>query len=195
MKKLNTTISALAMIFAAGGVNAADWQINNEQSKLSFISVKKGDIAEVHHFKKLTGQLSDAGEFSLTIALDSVDTAAEIRDERMKEFLFDTANYASATLTAQIDPALVNDLAVGSSTTATVEAELSLHGQTQTLTFDTVISKLSDTELLVVSAKPVLLNADDYQLAEGIEKLKELAQLPTISHAVPVSFYLSLNAQ
>jgi hypothetical protein len=47
---------------------------------------------------------------------------------------------------------------------------------------------------LVVSAHPVILNADNYKLAKGIEKLRELASLPSISHAVPVSFYLTLNA-
>jgi hypothetical protein len=54
---------------------------------------------------------------------------------------------------------------------------------------------VSDSELLVVSAQPVILNVTDYQLGKGVEQLKELAGLPSISYAVPVSFYLTLTAK
>lgn len=36
---------------------AAQWQVMDQDSRVSFISVKKGDIGEVHHFKQLKGTL------------------------------------------------------------------------------------------------------------------------------------------
>ena len=62
------------------------------------------------------------------------------------------------------------------------------------MTFDVLVTKVTENELLVVSSHPVILSVDDYKLAQGVEKLRELAGLPNISHAVPVSFYLTLNA-
>jgi polyisoprenoid-binding protein YceI len=179
---------------AAVTAHAASWQINNAQSQLNFVSIKKGDVAEVHHFERLTGSLSDSGLFSADIDLESVNTNIEIRDQRMREFLFDVVDFPTATLSAQVDPTVVTALVAGQSQTATVDAELSLHGQKQTLAIEVMISKLSDNKLMLVSAKPLVLNVSAFDLVQGVEKLRELAGLPSISHAVPVSFYLTLNA-
>ena len=52
------------------------------------------------------------------------------------------------------------------------------------------IARLSDSRVLVSSLKPVIVNAGVFDLANGIEELRELAGLPAISKAVPVSFVL-----
>ncbi|NNJ95228.1 MAG: hypothetical protein HKP57_10825, partial [Halobacteria archaeon] len=42
-------MSAMIAFFAFIALPAsADWSLNNAQSHLSFVSIKKGDIAEVH---------------------------------------------------------------------------------------------------------------------------------------------------
>jgi polyisoprenoid-binding protein YceI len=192
--KILKTIASVTLLMAAVTAHAASWQINNAQSQLNFVSIKKGDVAEVHHFERLTGSLSDSGLFSADIDLESVNTNIEIRDQRMREFLFDVVDFPTANLSAQVDPALVTALATGQSKTATVDAELSLHGQKQTLAIEVMISKLSDNTLMLVSAKPLVLNVSAFDLVQGVEKLRELAGLPSISHAVPVTFYLTLNA-
>jgi polyisoprenoid-binding protein YceI len=192
--KILKTIASVTLLMAAVTAHAASWQINNAQSQLNFVSIKKGDVAEVHHFERLTGSLSDSGLFSADIDLESVNTNIEIRDQRMREFLFDVVDFPTANLSAQVDPALVAALATGQSKTATVDAELSLHGQKQTLAIEVMISKLSDNTLMLVSAKPLVLNVSAFDLVQGVEKLRELAGLPSISHAVPVTFYLTLNA-
>jgi polyisoprenoid-binding protein YceI len=188
------TLFSVGMLLAATTVSAANWQLNNDQSQLNFVSIKKGNVAEVHHFERLTGSLSESGTFTLDIDLESVNTNIEIRDQRMREFLFDVVDFPASSLTAQVEPALVSELASGMSRTATIDAELSLHGQKQSLTIDVLVTKLSDNTLMLVSAKPLVLNVSDFDLVQGVEKLRELAGLPSISHAVPVSFYLTLNA-
>lgn len=184
----------VALMLSSWAATAANWQVNNEQSQLSFISTKKDSIAEINRFTRLNGQLDNNGKFTLNIDLNSVDTGIEIRDSRMKEFLFNVVEFPVAALTATVAPSIIDELTIGASTTHTAEGILELHGQTKAIQIETLVTKLSDTELLVVSAKPVIIDAADFQLIKGVDKLKELAGLPSISKAVPVSFYLTLNA-
>ncbi len=63
--KLHLSLSAIALAITSTVASAANWQVNNEQSQLSFISTKKADIAEIHRFGQLQGQLEEQGNFSL----------------------------------------------------------------------------------------------------------------------------------
>jgi polyisoprenoid-binding protein YceI len=194
MKKMNVWLSTLGFLLVSSAASATQWQINNNESQINFISTKKTNIAEVHQFDKIAGSLADNGEFSVAIDLASVDTGVEIRDSRMKEFLFNIADFPKAVISAKLPPNEIAQLEVGQTKPLSVDGMLELHGQKQEMTFEVLVTKVTANELLVVSAHPVILNADNYKLAKGIEKLRELASLPSISHAVPVSFYLTLNA-
>ena len=174
-------------------IMANEWQLNAEASQLTFISIKKTHIAETHSFKQLKGSLDAQGQFSLDIDLASVDTNIAVRDERMKTYLFDIKQFSTATVSANIDLEYLDALAEGSSKQMTVDAMLNLHGETQALTLNVVVSRLVGAKLSVVSVQPVILNVGDFALLAGVEKLRELAKLPTISYAVPVSFYLTFN--
>jgi hypothetical protein len=57
-----------------------------------------------------------------------------------------------------------------------------------------LITRTSESGLLVVSKQPVVISAAQFGLAEGVDSLREIAGLPSISVAVPVSFVLSFNA-
>jgi len=50
--------------------------------------------------------------------------------------------------------------------------------------------KLSNDRFMLSSNQPILLNASAMGLADGVEKLRAIANLPAISLAVPVSFQL-----
>jgi polyisoprenoid-binding protein YceI len=172
---------------------ADEWQLNAEASQLTFISIKKTHIAETHSFKQLKGSLDAEGQFSLEIDLVSVDTNIAVRDDRMKTYLFDIKKFSTATVNAKIDIESLDAIAEGASKHMMIEAELELHGETQALALNVVVSRLVGAKLSVVSMQPTILNAGDFALIAGIEKLRELAKLPSISHAVPVSFYLTFN--
>jgi len=171
----------------------ADWTLNNAESQLSFVSIKKGDIAEVHRFDQLDGSVDGKGNVKLTIQLASVDTAIPIRDQRMREMLFDTDAFPSAVLTATIDASEVNTLDVGDMLTSSLKGQLSLHGQSGPVTAELAVARLGPNKLLVSSRKPVVLQVADYELLEGVEKLREVAGLDSISKAVPVSFVLTFD--
>lgn len=168
----------------------ANWQLDNDQSFLSFISIKAYNVGEVHHFKQLEGQVNESGQVELKVNLNSVDTKIEVRDQHMKNVLFETDQYPQATLTAQVDLKKVNELPVAKMLTEQLEIKLDFHGIPRTLMSSLVISRLTEETLLVVSQFPLLLNAADFNLVAGINKLLELTKLPRISESVPVSFVL-----
>lgn len=171
----------------------AQWQVVEQDSRVSFISIKKGDIAEVHHFKQLKGQLKDNGQFELSIPLIGVATGIDIRDERMQSLLFEVSLYPELKLSSQVDNKLVKELSVGESKIADIEGEILLHGKTQTKTFSVLITKITDNKLQVSSFQPVIVNANEFDLVAGVDKLREIAGLSSISQAVPVSFVLTLT--
>ncbi len=169
---------------------SAQWDLDSDNSSLSFITTKNSGVAEVHSFASLVGYVGDNGHVEIGIDLGSVDTAIEIRDERMREFLFETETYPSANVTADIDPALIAALQPGTVMTTDVAMQLSLHGKDVQLSVPVLAMVESDGTLRVISAEPALLSAFQFDLVDGINKLRELAGLDTISTAVPVTFSL-----
>ncbi|MCH1931848.1 YceI family protein [Shewanella sp. A25] len=171
---------------------AAKWQVIEPESRVSFISVKKGDIGEVHHFKQVAGQLKDNGQFELSIPLVSVATGIEVRDDRLQNLLFEVARFPELKVSATLDSAVLNDLIVGASKVVEIDGKIKLHGKEQTKTFSVMLTKVSDNKMVVVSFQPVIVNANEFNLVAGVEKLREIAGLSSISQAVPVSFVLTL---
>ena len=186
-------LSVIALGLLSNVALAGDWSVNNNQSTVSFISIKKSDIAEVHRFKQVEGTLNEAGKFSLAIDLSSVDTGILIRDERMQGLLFEVAQFPKLTLNASVNPKLLADLHIGEVMTLQVDGEIELHGKKQTKTFNVLVAKLSAKKMVVTSLTPVVVQAGDFDLATGVEKLRDIAGLTSISLAVPVSFVITLS--
>lgn len=186
----NAAIAALLSLALATPV-AADWGLDPERSHLSFISIKAKDVAEIHTFKEISGTIDGDGNLKLSLMLDSVETLIPIRNERMREFLFDTANYKEAVLTAKVDPAAVTSMQVGDVMTLTAEGNLALHGANQPMTIVFQVARLSDDTVMAASAKPLVIDAAKFGLDGGVEKLREIAGLDSISNAVPVTFVVT----
>jgi hypothetical protein len=174
---------------------AADWQLDNHASTLSFVTIKAGDIAEVNSFGQLSGVVDDAGAASITIQLASVDTLIPIRDERMREVLFKTDLFPTASARTRLDMKALLALEPGESAEISAETMLAISGTEATVTAQLLVSRLSADRMQVATARPVIVNAGSVALAEGVEALREIAGLPTISKAVPVSFILQFVAQ
>ena len=173
----------------------AHWNLNGADSAVSFVSTKAINVAEVHRFGTLSGGVDDEGQVNITISLDSVDTGIELRDERMRGMLFDTENFAAATISAAVDTDTISAMSPGESTDMVIEGNLDLHGESRPLTMDVVVTRSGDNRLLVVSKKPVVVNAPEFKLGEGVEALRAIAGLPSISLAVPVSFVLAFERE
>ncbi|PCI22525.1 MAG: hypothetical protein COB62_01375 [Piscirickettsiaceae bacterium] len=173
----------------------AEYQLDNDSSILNFISVKKNKIAETHSFGQLAGAVQNTGDASITISLVSVNTNIEIRDERLRKFLFETDIFPKAVVSTKLDMNQLSTLHSGDAIILQVPLSINLHGKTKVLDARLRVVRLRDNSLLVTTVKPILLNGFDFDLADGIQKLMELAKLPSISTAVPVSFSLVFKEQ
>jgi len=168
----------------------AQWELDSTKSSLNFISVKNNAIAEVHSFRDMVGYISTDGTVQLTVALGSVDTLIEIRDQRMREMLFDTVTFPSAKVAAAVDPKIIAVLAQGGTITTDLNFNLSLHGVQKTLTVPLVLIGESDERIQVFTARPFIVNAADFGLDSGVAALQKVAGLNAISTAVPVTVHL-----
>ena len=193
---MRPTAPLLALLFTLfiGTPAAANWTLDNDGSQLSFVSVKAGDIAEVHTFKELTGSVGDDGHARVVIQLASVDTLIPIRDERMREMLFQTALFPTADATTRLDLVKIQRMEPSTSLVLTTEVMLSINDHTLPLTTDLLVSKLAADRVLVTTLKPIVVNASSVDLVDGLEQLREVAGLPSISKAVPVNFVLQFVA-
>ena len=167
---------------------SANWQLDNASSKLHFVSTKKGTVAEVHTFKQLSGSIDSTGLVSLSIPLVGVNTNIPIRDERMQALLFESTQFPQLRLKGNVDIAALNVLAMGVPKQQTFSATVKLHGIEQTITAQVLVTRLNAQHLLVSSYAPVIIKAADFGLTAGVDKLREIAKLPSISYAVPVTF-------
>lgn len=168
----------------------ADWTVDTASSSVSFVSVKNGSIVEAHHFGKVAGSVSAAGEASVEVTLDSVDTMIPIRDDRMKTMLFETAEFPLATFTASVPVDEIAAMAAGTSRSFDLAGTLGLHGMSTDITVPVTVISAGAGTYQVSSVKPVLLTAGSFGLEGGIEALREIAGLGSITPVVPVMFSL-----
>ena len=168
-------------------------QVDNAASHIRFISVKKGSIAEVSNFRRFAGEVGEAGQFTLTIDLSSVDTAIAIRDQRMRDELFDVQSFPSATVTGTLSLADIVDLKAGQEMVTPIDGTLSIHGVKQGVKAQLLVTRLAGGNLRVATVDPIMLSMDALGLSGGVQKLQELAGLPSINRVVPVYFSLVLR--
>ena len=178
---------ALASLMLLPVSALADWQLIGNESSINFVSVKKSQIAETHHFKGLSGKIADDGKASVKIDLASVETNIPIRNERMQQMLFDTAKYASASINTQVEVDKLMALKPGQTMTIDSKVTVDLHGQQQTEPATLQVTGLQGDRILVTTSSAILLNAGNYQLLEGVERLRKIAGLDSISPIIPVT--------
>ncbi|MFQ3596018.1 MAG: YceI family protein [Sphingomonadaceae bacterium] len=171
------------------------WELVPDQSRLSFVSVKAAEIAEVHHFERLSGSVSADGTAVLEIPLDSLETGIDIRNERMREFLFQTGLFPSARLTATIDLAQFRDLGIGDQRRIPLAGELSLHGVTAPIETEVTVTRAAADKVVVASLDPIVVNAESFDMGAGVTELMKLANLPSIAPDAPVTFQLMFRAR
>lgn len=190
MRKLFLLVAAAVATSTA----YADWTLDNSTSQLAFVSTKATDVAEVHTFSELSGSVGADGHARVVIQLASVNTMIPIRDERMREMLFQTELFPTATVDTRLDIARLQNMAVSTSEVLTTEILLNIGEQQLPLTTELLVTRVAGDRVLVATLKPVIVNAGAVALADGVEALREVAGLPNISKAVPVSFVLQFVA-
>ncbi len=172
----------------------SNWALETAQSRLSFVSIKAGEVAEVHHFTSLEGMVDADGVATITIPLESVETNVDIRNERMRDILFQVADYPTATITAKLDMTPLKLLETGEQLRMPLTGELDLHGMKAAVETQVMVTRAAPDRVLVATLDPIVINADSFGLLPGLQQLQELANLSGITPDVPVTFQLSFAA-
>jgi len=109
MRLILTSLLSLSFVILAACAPQAEpeksgpWSLVPDESGMTYVTIKNDSLGEINTFREISGSVSENGQAEFTINLDSVDTANEIRDPRMKEILFETASYPAAKVTANLD--------------------------------------------------------------------------------------------
>lgn len=190
MKQLRAIV--IFLLISLPMATQAAWQLDNDASSVSFNSIKNGQVVESHYFKSINGSI-EANQASISIDLSSVETAIGIRNERMQAMLFETGTYPVATITAILDREDVAALQSKATSTLQLPITIELHGQEANATVPVLVTRSAD-RITVSSQRPVIIQASTFKLAAGIEALRKIAGLQSITLSVPVSFSLNFEA-
>ncbi|MNO76558.1 YceI-like domain protein [compost metagenome] len=192
-------LRSIRLLLALLGVIAlpaqANWYLDNESSRLSFVTTKNTDIAEVHRFLVLHGKVNSKGVAEVKVEMESVSSGVPLRDERMRKELFQVDTFPDALITAQLDLRPINDLAPGAQLELLLPVKVAIHGKEQSYTAQLLATRLDDRRFQVVTLEPLVLHAEDFDLLPGLATLRKLAEVKAISLSVPVGAVLIFTAR
>ncbi|MGE8151397.1 YceI family protein [Pseudomonas vancouverensis] len=192
-----STLQILACLLLTGATLTAhaDWYLDGESSRLSFVSTKNANVAEVQRFLVLHGKVSPEGVAEVEVELESINSGIPLRDERMRKALFEIDKFPEALITTQIDLRPINDLAPGAQLELRLPLTVNLHGKQREYNAELLATRLDDRRFQVVTLEPLVINAADFDLLPGVEALRKLADLSAISLSVPVGAVLIFTAR
>ena len=196
MFKRSALRSLTFLLLASAALTArADWYLDGESSRLSFVSTKNANVSEVQRFLVLHGKVDPEGLAQVEVELESINSGIPLRDERMRKELFQIDRFADAVITTKIDLRPINDLAPGAQLELRLPLTVDLHGKQHEYNAQLLATRLDDRRFQVVTLEPLVINAEDFDLAPGLETLRKMAGLSAISLSVPVSAVLIFTAR
>ncbi|MCF4998644.1 YceI family protein [Pseudomonas syringae] len=193
-RSLCCAITGLLLVTAALPAQA-NWYLDGESSRLSFVSTKNAHVSEVQRFLVLHGKVDPDGKAQVDVELDSINSGIPLRDERMRKDLFQIEQFPEATITTKIDLRPINDLAPGAQLELRLPLTVSLHGKQHEYPAELLATRLDDRRFQVVTLEPLVISAEDFDLAPGLESLRKMAGLSAISLSVPVGAVLIFTAR
>ena len=192
MPMFNACIAATTLVLTASAAFAADsWTLDSDMSSVAFGSIKNDYVGESHSFGKIGGAVDEDGTVTVEIDLTSVDTAIDIRNERMIENVFKEAT--TATVTADIAVGELDALSVGEGKVIPAEGTVALLGRDMDLDANLFVLRVAEDRVLVTTDGMVMLATDEAGLDAGIDILQELASLDSITRVSPVTLRLMFD--
>ncbi|NRA23252.1 MAG: YceI family protein [Oleispira sp.] len=185
-------IIALSLTFSS--LTSADW-ILQQPSSIHFLTNKNTHVTEIHSFNKFDAKVKDSGFAKINIDLTSVDTRIGIRDERMQKHLFETSRFTQASFETQIPTQLLAQVSAGQQSQFELKGKISLHGEEADVSSLVMINPNQDKTITISTITPMLIDAESFKLIAGINKLKEIAGLKSITRTVPLTFTLTFKAE
>ncbi len=178
----------ILILFAPAGI--ADWQLCNHVSKLNFITSQNEKLTEVHSFSNMEGFILENGNVQIKIDLTSVETNNSVRNLILQDLLFETSKFPEANVSANLGEDFISALHINKATEVPVQATLRLHGFVKEIDTHLLVTRLKSNCLLITTIEPILISLKDFGFLGGLEKLRQTAELESISNTVPVSLNL-----
>lgn len=163
-----------------------NWQLLTTESQLSFVTTKNKTMTEEHTIQFSGGYINADRQLVIKADLLTVNTNIEIRDQRMRDILFQVDQFPLATISTQLDrhlPLLKP---------FSIQFDLDLHGISKTMDAVIMIQSVGD-QLVVTNFEPVLVNGKDFALDGAINQLTKIASLLSIDYSVLVDFKLAFE--
>ena len=193
----SVTTTASSKSSSSAPAVAARWLLDGTASTLHFVTVKKStagvETPENMTFTQLQGTVANNGQATLSIPLASISTGVDIRNTRMQSLLFESGYLPSLHFTTQLDLAAIDAMAVGSTSVQSLTGNLVLHAIVKPVAFDALIVKHANNRVSFSPRKPIAINSTDFDMNAGVEALRAVAGLSTISEKVPVYFKMFLT--
>ncbi len=189
-QKFITTTIVSALLASLPLSALGDWKLVPSESDIAFATIKNSAVVESHTFERFSGEVTLSGAANIRVDLASVETRIPIRNERMGTLLFNIDQFPSLDISSKLDTKSLANMEEGASTHLEVPATISLHGTEANILLPLVVTRLSSKRFQVVTTKPVIAYASQFGLTKGVEALRLIAQLTTITPAVPVTFSL-----
>ena len=79
---------------------------------------------------------------------------------------------------------------MGQSLTRSLKASVTIKGATSDIETEVLVTRASADRVTVVPTAPIIISTDMFGLTDELGELRALAQLPSITPAVPVTFTL-----
>lgn len=194
MTKYKGMLGAAAIFIASSLFSSAayaDWILDAENSNISYGTVKNDMIGENNTFKTISGHLNNDGQIDIEIDLSSIDTLIEIRDGRMRDIVFKVSENATAKLSGEMDLKAYDNQEIGTSRIIETTVSLELVGQKLEHDVKLLVTRLAKNKVMVTPHGVMFIDADDYDLVDAIEILRNLAGLDSIASVISMGFYLT----
>ena len=194
MTKYKGMLGAASIFIASSLFSSAayaDWILDAENSNISYGTVKNDMIGENNTFKTISGHLNNDGQIDIDIDLSSIDTLIEIRDGRMRDIVFKVSENATAKLSGEIDLKAYDNQEIGTSRIIETTVSLELVGQKLEHDVKLLVTRLAKNKVMVTPHGVMFIDADDYDLVDAIEILRNLAGLDSIASVISMGFYLT----
>ena len=190
---IRSVAATLMLCLLAAPALAGGWTVAAEKSALNVFSLKNDEIAEQHAFTQLSGTVAEDGAAAIDVSLASIDSGIEIRDQRMRDMLFQVADWPLARITARTEPAAFEALSPGQARQVELNLTVDANGESADYPAQLVVPRLREASVAVSPQEPLLVRAGDFGYGDGIDALREVAGLDAISPTVPVVFVLVLE--
>ena len=177
------------LLWSAQGLADSAYQLDLKTAVIGVTSTKNDLIKERHEIKFKSGSVSSTGEVALVVDLHTTETNIPIRNERMQQHLF--AQFPLATVSAQLPPDVFAKARAGKAISEPVVVTLVANGVAQTYSMQMLLAQDVMGGLIVSGKTEIDVSLFGY--GAGIEMLRNLAGLLSISTLVPVDFLLPFD--